>query len=368
MVTIVMRDALRAQVERASQGRQTVLYTAKGQPSYMNVVPLVTLAALGLAGAEGPHPAFIVGGRERGEFFYGSYGGVIRAGELVSLPGVAPGAWMDFAGASDAARACGSGWHLSTNAERAALMLWCRRHGHAAQGNTDSGRSILAPEARGQRVDGRDPGDGQGDPATLTGSGPARWRHDHTAHGIADLCGNLWEWQAGLRLVDGEIQIIPDNDAVQADLSSASADWRALRLSDGALVAPGHPDSAKFDARRECREGNAGAPMLRSRILHRNGPAGDNANHPALMDAPFGQIECDGVGGAPALLRALGLAPIGPSAGRAQAYLRNYGERIFMAGGAWYSGHDAGLEALCLSHPRGHASATVGARPAFVQA
>ena len=103
MVTIVMRDALRAQVERASQGRQTVLYTAKGQPSYMNVVPLVTLAALGLAGAEGPHPAFIVGGRERGEFFYGSYGGVIRAGELVSLPGVAPGAWMDFAGASDAA-------------------------------------------------------------------------------------------------------------------------------------------------------------------------------------------------------------------------------------------------------------------------
>ena len=82
-------------------------------------------------------------------------------------------------------------------------MLWCRRHGHAAQGNTDSGRSILAPEARGQRVDGRDP-DEQGDPATLTGSGPARWRHDHTAHGIADLCGNLWEWQAGLRLVDGK--------------------------------------------------------------------------------------------------------------------------------------------------------------------
>ena len=49
MVTIVMRDALRAQVERASQGRQTVLYTAKGQPSYMSVVPLVTLAALGSA-------------------------------------------------------------------------------------------------------------------------------------------------------------------------------------------------------------------------------------------------------------------------------------------------------------------------------
>ena len=37
-----------------------------------------------------------------------------------------------------------------------------------------------------------------------------------------------------------------------------------------------------------------------------------------------------------------------------------------LAGGAWYSGLDAGLTALCLSHPRHHASATVGARPAFL--
>ena len=56
MVTIVMRDALRAQVERASQGRQTVLYTAKGQPSYMNVVPLVTLAALAWPAPRGRIP------------------------------------------------------------------------------------------------------------------------------------------------------------------------------------------------------------------------------------------------------------------------------------------------------------------------
>ena len=203
MVTIVMRDALRAQVERASQGRQTVLYTAKGQPSYMNVVPLVTLAALGLAGAEGPHPAFIVGGRERGEFFYGSYGGVIRAGELVSLPGVAPGAWMDFAGASDAARLrIGLAPEHQRGARRADAVVpaaWSCGAGQHRQ-------RPLHPRARGARPARRRPrpGDGQGDPATLTGSGPARWRHDHTAHGIADLCGNLWEWQAGLRLVDGK--------------------------------------------------------------------------------------------------------------------------------------------------------------------
>ena len=67
MVTIVMRDALRAQVERASQGRQTVLYTAKGQPSYERG-PARDARGLGPGRRRGPHPAFIVGGRERGEF------------------------------------------------------------------------------------------------------------------------------------------------------------------------------------------------------------------------------------------------------------------------------------------------------------
>ena len=294
MVTIVMRDALRAQVERASQGRQTVLYTAKGQPSYMNVVPLVTLAALAWPAPRAASRLHRRRTRARRVFLRQLWRGDPRrrAGEPARrgtgrLDGFrrrqrrGPGLRIGLApehqrGARRADAVVPAAWSCGAGQHR---------------------QRPLHPRARGarQRVDGRDPGR-QGDPATLTGSGPARWRHDHTAHGIADLCGNLWEWQAGLRLVDGEIQIIPDNDAVQADLSSASADWRALRLSDGALVAPGHPDSAKFDACRECREGNAGAPMLRSRILHRNGPAGDNANHPALMDAPFGQIECDGGG------------------------------------------------------------------------
>ena len=293
MVTIVMRDALRAQVERASQGRQTVLYTAKGQPSYMSVVPLVTLAALGLAGAEGPHPAFIVGGRERGEFFYGSYGGVIRAGELVSLPGVAPGAWMDFAGASDAA---GLRIGLAPEHQRGARRADAVVPAAWSCGAGQHRQRPLHPRARGarQRVDGRDPGRaGRSGHADRQRSGALAARHGPWHRGpVRQPLGMAGRAAAGGR----EIQIIPDNDAVQADLSSASADWRALRLSDGALVAPGHPDSAKFDACRECREGNAGAPMLRSRILHRNGPAGDNANHPALMDAPFGQIECDGGG------------------------------------------------------------------------
>jgi formylglycine-generating enzyme required for sulfatase activity len=357
---------LRCRIERESGGRQTVLYTAKGQPSYMNLIPIMACETLGPGLGRGPHAAFIVNGRVCQEFFYGTYGGAVKHGELVSQPGVAPATHMDFAAASRAARACGPGWHLGTNAERATLMLWCRRQGLAQQGNTDSGRSIHASGGHGIRVDGGSPGDPAGNPATLTGSGPNAWRHDHSSSGIADLCGNVWEWQAGLRLMDGEIQVIGDNDAAHADLSAASAAWVALSLSDGTALAPGHPDSAKFDAGRHCTDGNAGAPVLRSRLRHRNGPAGDHANHPGLIDAPFGGIGTDPGVGVPPILRALGLMPCGPASGGAQVYLRNYGERIFMAGGAWYSGHDAGLEALCLSHPRTHSSGTVGARPAFI--
>ncbi|EGV31424.1 hypothetical protein ThidrDRAFT_2046 [Thiorhodococcus drewsii AZ1] len=365
MVMIIVRNALRDQIERASEGRQTVLYTAKGQPSYMNVVPLMTNDSLGIGGFD-PHCAFIVSGRVCKEFFYGSYPGVIRAGELLSLPGVAPGVAMNFEYANHAARSCGPGWHLSTNAERAALMLWCRRQGFLVQGNTDAGRSIGMASEHGCRVDGGQLGDAQGDPATLTGSGPLSWRHDHTRWGIADLCGNLWEWQAGLRLVDGEIQIIRDNDAVHADLSRTSAAWTALRLTDGEDVASCSQGSAKFDAPVHCIEGNAGTPILRTRILHHSGPIADDTNHPGLMDAPFRCIRPEPGISIPARLHALGLMAITTQDGSAQVYLRNYGERIFMSGGAWYSGHNAGLDALCLSHPRTHASSTVGARPSCI--
>ena len=178
MITVVVKDALRARVEAASGGAQTVLYTRRGQPSHVNII---LREHLGL----GEHPAFMLRGQPRQEFFYGTYPGVIRDGELLSLPGQPPASGIDFATASRAARACGGGWHLSTNAERAALMRWGNAQGLASQGNTDHGRDIRDGAAHGRRVDAAVSGDPAGNPATLTGSGPDSWRHDHTPHGIA---------------------------------------------------------------------------------------------------------------------------------------------------------------------------------------
>ncbi len=117
------------------------------------------------------------------------------------------------------------------------------------------------------------------------------------------------------------------------------------------------------------RNGAANAATSRAAIPTKAGTPwrpGSNANTAGLMDAPFGAIRPAAGVQAPALLKTLALYPVGHAAERAQAYLRNYGERMMLAGGAWYSGLDAGLNALCLSHARDHASATVGARPAFM--
>lgn len=369
MATIFIKDDLRAAVEAASGGKTTVLYTAKGQPSYMNVVPKFMLEDVadvpGSLGV-GVHPAFIVNGIEKSEFFYGAYPGILKNGELLSLPNVTPARNTNFDTFSNAARAAGAGWHMSTNAEWAALLLWCYKNGFIPRGNTNYGRSSDATYETGRRIDGAAPGANAGDPATLTGSGPASWRHDNTSGGIADLVGNVWEWQTGLRLVDGEIQIIPNNDAVTADLSAASAAWKAIRLSDGALVAPGTAGTAKFDSPADTITGNGGTPILSANIVNRNGALGDNSSPPGYMDAVFNAITTAAGVTAPALMLALGLFRHKDVADSDRVYVRNYGERLPIRGGCYGDGAAGGLRVLPLNNPRTFSGGHVGARPAFV--
>ena len=369
MPTIFIKDDLRAAVEAASGGRQTVLYTAKGQPSYMNVVPKFNLEDVAdTAGSlgTGVHPAFIVNGIEKSEFFYGSYSGVIKNGELLSLPNTNPSRSSNFDAFSNAARANGAGWHISTNAEWAALLLWCHKNGFVPRGNSNWGRSSAATFETGRRVDGGSPGATTGDGAVLTGSGPASWRHDNTSGGISDLAGNVWEWQGGLRLVDGEIQIIPNNDAVTADMTALSAAWRAIRLSDGALVAPGTAGTAKFDSPNATTTGNGGTPILSSAIVNRNGALGSNENTAGVCDGPFNAITQAAGVVSPAILKALGLFSHKDVTDGDRIYVRNYGERLPIRGGNWSYGANAGVRALLLNSARSHVSSDIGARPAFV--
>lgn len=83
------------------------------------------------------------------------------------------------------------------------------------------------------------------------------------------------------------------------------------------------------------------------------------------MDAAFDHIQSLDGTKVPNRLKILGITPHHRSVDGDQVYLRNYGERILMRGGAWYSNAAAGLRTLCLSHGPTHVSATVGARPAW---
>ncbi|MGL5039186.1 MAG: hypothetical protein ACRC6D_03520, partial [Aeromonas sp.] len=62
MTHIFVKDSLRASVEAATGGRQTVLYTAKGQPSYMYVMNAFNREDVDPSVGTGIHPMFLVDG------------------------------------------------------------------------------------------------------------------------------------------------------------------------------------------------------------------------------------------------------------------------------------------------------------------
>lgn len=365
-MTIFVKDDLRASVEAASGGRQTVLYTAKGQPTFMNIIPKFNLEDIDPELGTGVHPAFIVDGKEIPEIFIGTYQGIIKNSELLSLPGVNPSRSISFDGFVDAARACGAGFHLMTNAEWAAIQLWCMKNGFQPRGNTNYGRAHDSTFETGRVITGGTPGDSNSANATLTGSGPASWRHDNSNGGIADLVGNIWEWVGGMRLQDGEIQILPNNDAAlhTANMGSSSNHWRAILLSDGSLVAPGTPGTAKYDATSE----SSNTPRLNSKVDHYMGDVGDDSNSGNSGSVAMSALASAGGVVAPSILKILGLVPhtIDDQENKGTLYVRNFGERLPNRGGHWDVSGLAGLSALHLHIPRGFSTSSRGGRLAKI--
>lgn len=347
---VFIKDAYRQQVEAASGGRQTVLYTAKGQPSIMNIIPVFNLEDIDPALGTGVHPAFIVGGVQKSEIFIGTHIGSASENELISRPGVEPAHSRDHDQFVTLARACGAGWHVMTNAEWSAIALWSHKNGTMPRGNTNYGRSSDAPHETARRMDLLEPGNTSGNPRTRTGSGPASWRHDHTMHGISDLCGNVWEWTPGMRIVNGEIHVIANNDAAltATDFAAGSTAWRAIDGATGELVAPGHANAVKY----------AASGTGRYTLVHANWALFESMANPGSPPVSAAALQ---------KLKAFGLFPVASSGLGGDTFGYDLtGERLPVRGGGWNHGASAGVFVLNLYYPRSHAGTGLGARPAFV--
>ena len=338
MSVIFTKDALRASVEAASGGRVTVLYNDKGHPSYMAVIPKFNLQDLDSDLPSGVHPAFLVNGTEKDELLYGLHLASLHDGRAVSLPGVDPANNINYDDAKDACFANGPGWHLSTIFEWSAFKMWCMANDHQPRGNTDWGRHHDTKHETAVRADGYPIGDSDGNGRTLTGSGPMSWRHDNSPFGVADLVGNIREWQHLMKIDNGRIYLPNDN---HYDLDEG--DWTAR--------------DSYFDM-------DGGSPKLSDEVTTTGSESvtwvdmavkTGFAPHDAIIKAGLSP-KIDGDSNIMSLFDGI--------LGRLHA--NNEGERFPNCGGHRSNGSDAGLAYLHLHHGRSYTHSTIGFRPAYL--
>ncbi len=346
-------DAMKLAVE-AAMPNNTVLYDDKGLPSIMVRIPKFQISDVITGGSNSTHPAFIVNGVEVPEIFISKYQNIVIGDRAYSLPMQDPKTYVTADQAKTYCESKGAGWHKMTNAEWAAIALWCKKNGFMPRGNNNFGKDIAYPHEKGvvtytydNNVNGR----------VATGSGAVSWAHDGTNAGIFDMNGNVWEEVGSLRIVDGEYQIIPDNNSAAGVNETASSTlWKAI-MPDGSLVAPGTSGTLKIDA---ANSGGTGAPVINTVVSN---PGTDATN----TSAAFQSITAKSGVNIPEIMKVLGLFPYDSDHGGDIMYARNNGERLPFRGGHWNSGSGSGVFALSLRNPRSDSNRHIGFRSAFVK-
>lgn len=343
-------DQMAAAVSELSGGKNVVLLDDIGMPSIYVRVPKGKNSELVTGLTENAHLAFNVNSVEKAAFYYSKYQNIIENGRAYSLAHRDPKTYVTFDAARKACEAKGAGFHLSTLAEWSYLALWSRKNGTMPRGNNNYGRDVSYTHEKGEES----AKDGTKTGRTFTGSGPVTWNHNHQSDGICDMNGNVWEWNAGMRLVDGEIQIIPYNNAAlgsECDMSDTSTLWKAI-LADGSLVEPGTAGTLKWD-------------VVSGQIQLTNGTVTPTDKGNWL---PYSSMTLASGLTAPEIAKMLLLYPDEPGGDYGGDYhgVNTYGERLPRCGGGWDHGAYAGAFYVDLYFPRSFSGGSVGFRSAFV--
>lgn len=350
-------DDMKLAVEALSGGKNTVRLDDLGLPSIMVRIPLFKNIDVMAGGSDAPHPMFVVDGVQIPEVLISKYQNIVMSDRAYSLPHKDPRASLTFDQAKLYSENKGAGWHLMTNAEWAGVALWCKQNGFMPRGNNNYGSDYSAAHEKGVETSGG------GDPyktyRVATGSGPASWAHDNTNEGIFDLNGNVNEWVGGLRLDNGEIQIIPNNNAaIIVDQTAASALWKAI-LPDGSLVAPGTAGTLKLDY--------TGAPSAGTANFHvTDALVNQQPDDTAYGYKPLETLTAKEGVSIPEILKALAMFPLDASHGEDRIYFRNNGERLPSRGGYYSFTSTAGVFTVDLFNPRSDVTTIRGFRSAFV--
>lgn len=343
-------DDLKLSIEALSGGKNTVLFDDLGMPSVMAPFPKLKMSDLIAGGSENIHPAFSVDGVEKSVIYVSKYQNIVLNERGYSLPMRDPRASLNFDQAVAYCRNKGKGWSLTPYSLWSAIALWCRKNGTMPRGNNNYG----ADHAYGHEKGVPTYYESGKIARCATGSGPNTWNHNWMPDGIADLNGNVWEWCAGMRLMNGEIQIIPYANCMAADASmgASSTLWKAI-AADGTLVEPGSAGTLKYNY-------VSGHIQLTS---------GDITSEDTWRGDTYQNMTLDSALTVPEIAKALLIYPDEPGGdyGGDGHYMNNSGERLPCCGGRWGDTSYAGVFYVYLNFPRSYSGARLGFRSAYCE-
>lgn len=343
-------DDLKLSIEALSGGKNTVLFDDLGMPSVMVPFPKLKMSDLIAGGSENIHPAFSVDGVEKSVIYVSKYQNIVLNERGYSLPMRDPRASLNFDQAVTYCRNKGKGWSLTPYSLWSAIALWCRKNGTMPRGNNNYG----ADHAYGHEKGVPTYYESGKIARCATGSGPNTWNHNWMPDGIADLNGNVWEWCAGMRLMNGEIQIIPYANCMAADASmgASSTLWKAI-AADGTLVEPGTAGTLKYNY-------VSGHIQLTS---------GDITPEDTWRGDTYQNMTLDSALTVPEIAKALLIYPDEPGGdyGGDGHYMNNSGERLPICGGGWANTSYAGVFSVNLRNLRSNSYTSLGFRSAYCE-
>jgi glycyl-radical enzyme activating protein len=324
----------------------SVFTVPDGLATVMVYIPKFYLDEVIRGASHSLHPAFLVNGKELDGIYVSKFQNVVIDGYAHSLPGRDPAVNIDYDTAELACKRGGECFHLMTAAEWGAIALLCQKNGWFPYGNNDFGKDIREADVIA-RISYRSH-DGKVC-RVATGTGPIEWSHNRCADGIYDLNGNVWEWNSGIRLVYGELQIAPYQNA----------DWCAIDAKTGKWLSPDGNGTTKNSVKLDFVDGawQFISGTITSLVKEARFCAfADVTAHPSLCER------------AKELLYAFGVLPNDECEEYKEVSLyANNGaaERMAFRGGRWGQGRNAGVLKLCFDDPRNYSGEAVGFRSVY---